>query len=339
MHLTHRILLMSVPSKHDLVNLTNRFLEYLKLARGVSDETLRAYKADLSDFVAFCETQNRFIPETFDQYFVRRYLSNLRARNLARTTINRKLACLRTFMKYLVNIDEIETNYAKLVRTPKEQKRLPNFLSEVEVQKLISAADTSSFAGLRDRSILEMLYSTGMRVSELVKLKIEDINLPRTSAIVKGKGNKERLVFFGSYAQEIIARYLKERKKLISKSDALFVNLNGGKLTDRSVRIILKKYAKAAGITQNVSPHTLRHSFATHMLNRGADLRDLQELLGHSSLAATQIYTHISTARLEEQFTKYHPRARKKRGKISGESPKNSAELKKSARDSDIKIP
>ncbi|MCD4657811.1 MAG: tyrosine-type recombinase/integrase [Planctomycetes bacterium] len=242
---------------------------------------------------------------------MRRYLSELRTKNLSRSTINRKLACLRTFMKYLVKIDEIEVNYARLIRSPKENKKMPQFLTEIEVQKLISAPEISTPTGLRDRAIIELLYSTGVRVSELCRLSVDDIKLDREIAIVQGKGDKERMVFLGSYSLRSLTEYLAQRVYFRPFEDAVFVNKHGGRLSDRSVRNILNKYAAEAGIVQKISPHVLRHSFATHMLNHGADLRDLQELLGHASLAATQIYTHVSTARLEEQFSKFHPRAKK----------------------------
>ena len=302
---------MAVPTRANLENLKTRFLEYYELGKGVSKETLRAYTCDLSGFVEFCAENRRFLPEMFDQYFLRRYLSELRGKNLSQSSIKRKLACLRSFMKYLVRIDEIEINYAKLIRSPKEHKKLPQFLTELEVQKLISQADTGTQAGTRDKAILEMLYSTGIRVSELTNLKIDGINLDRETAVVRGKGNKERIVFFGSYALKALKEYLAIRDDFKPKNNAVFLNLRGGKLSDRSIRYMIDKLAIEAGITQNISPHTLRHSFATHMLNHGADLRDLQELLGHSSLSATQIYLHVSTTHLEEQFQSYHPRAKK----------------------------
>ncbi len=302
---------MAEPTKESLQNLITRFFEYLEVAKGVSPQTLRAYRTDMTAFADFCESQRRFLPEMLDQYFLRRYLSELRTINLSRSTINRKLACLRTFMKYLIKIDEIEVNYARLIRSPKENRKLPHFLTEIEVQKLIAAPEISTPTGLRDRAIIEILYSTGVRVSELCGLSIDDIKLEREVAIVHGKGDKERMVFLGSYSLKSLTEYLAQREYFRPFEDAVFVNKHGGRLSDRSVRNILDKYATEAGIVQKISPHVLRHSFATHMLNHGADLRDLQELLGHASLAATQIYTHVSTARLEEQFRKFHPRAKK----------------------------
>jgi integrase/recombinase XerC len=241
---------------------------------------------------------------------LRAYLAELRRRNYSRATVARKIATLRSFYKYLARQGEVELNPVKVIRTPRQEKRLPKFLTPDDIERLLAAPKGDDPLTLRDRAMLEVLYSTGIRVSELVGMNLEDVDTMGESVRVRGKGKRERLAPLGSFALKALDQYLAARKAgSVHDAAAVFVNRHGQRLSTRSVRRKLSKYLAIAGLNPSVSPHTLRHSFATHMLERGADLRAVQELLGHRSLSTTQIYTHVAAARLKEVYEAAHPRA------------------------------
>ena len=246
---------------------------------------------------------------------LRHYLAHLRQSGAARTTIARKVASLRSFYRFLIREGIVSDNPAADLTVPRLEKRLPTFLDEDQVARLLGAPDPAEPAGRRDRAILEMLYSTGVRISELAALSLEDVDLIGEVAQVKGKGKKERLVPLGGPAVQALRDYLEVRTRVAQRRRtnrrALFVNKAGGRLSDRGIRRIFHKYARRVGLPDKVSPHTLRHSFATHMLNRGADLRSVQELLGHAQLATTQVYTHVSQSQARKIYQSAHPMARK----------------------------
>ncbi|HGE72899.1 TPA: tyrosine recombinase XerC, partial [Candidatus Poribacteria bacterium] len=279
-----------------------------------SPHTIDNYNRDLMDFMKYLSDEFGNLPsiESIDHLMIRSYLANQQGRQLARTTIVRRLSSLRSFFKYLYKRGYLETDPTSAVSSPKIQRKLPDYLEISEIEALLSIPDKNDIIGLRDRAILELLYSTGMRVSEMLALDLSDID--RSNAIVKvrGKGKKERIIPIGSYAMSALNDYLKIRDKLKVKrsNQALFVSERGNRIPDsKSINRRISKYAKSAGIKKNVTAHTLRHTFATHLLNAGADLRSVQELLGHEKLATTQIYTHVSAERLKEVYEKAHPRA------------------------------
>ena len=283
-----------------------KFLRYLEIEKNYSAHTLLNYKLDLEDFQRFLgESEIKSV----DYLFLRKYLFVLKEKNLSNRSIGRKLSTLRSFFKFLTREGYLKTNPITSLSSPKQEKRLPHFLTEEEVRHLIEAAfskDEKDIRGLRDRAVLETFYSTGIRISELVGLNREDLDFISGIAKVRGKGKKERIVPIGEAALRAISRYLESRKK---ESAVLFLNKSGNRISTRGVRDIVEKYIHRAGIKQGISAHTLRHSFATHLLNRGADLRSVQELLGHANLSTTQIYTHLTTERLKSVYDKAHPRA------------------------------
>jgi len=281
----------------------DKFISYLEIEKNYSPHTLLNYRIDLEEFLKFIDP----IPINKVEYLLlRKFLAQMRGKQYRSRTLARKLSSLRSFFKFLIREGFIQENPAALLMSPKLEKTLPKFLTEDEMKKFIEAPSLKSPSGKRDRAILETLYSTGIRVSELVSLNVDQVDLIGNVAKVSGKGKKERLVPIGDKALDSIRAYLQNRKH---RSNALFLNKNGTRLSDRSVRNIANKYITAVSLTRNISPHVLRHSFATHMLNRGADLRSIQELLGHVNLSTTQIYTHVTTNRLKEVYNKAHPRA------------------------------
>ena len=297
-----------------LLDHLDHFLEYIESERSFSAHTLRAYSTDIVEFIRFSDRGESLEHGDVDHLMLRSYLAHLRGTGKARATMARKLASLRTFFKYLVREEIMEDNPAADMRTPRKERRLPGVLDENQVRTLIERPDTSTFLGLRDRAILETLYSTGIRASELVGANIEDADLLGEVIKVRGKRKKERLAHLGSFAVAAIkdyldARRLQPRAPMFDKR-ALILNRFGKRLSDRSLRRTLNKYFRMAALKLRVTPHTLRHSFATHLLDRGADLRSVQELLGHESLSTTQIYTHVSTERLKKVYEKAHPRAK-----------------------------
>ena len=283
-----------------------KFMRYLEIEKNYSQHTILNYKLDLEGFSKFLSATEI---EKVDYLTLRKYLAALKEKNLGSRSVNRHLSSLRSFFKFLTREGLLKTNPMLSVSSPKQDKHLPQFLTEGEVTKLIESAFPKNLLderGLRDRAILETFYSTGIRISELVGLDNQDIDVIGGIAKVMGKGKKERLVPIGEQAISTIRDYLEKRKK---QAAALFLNKNGKRITTRGVRNIVGKYLRLAGIRHGISPHTLRHSFATHLLNRGADLRSIQELLGHVNLSTTQIYTHLTTERLKAVYDKAHPRA------------------------------
>lgn len=292
----------------------NGFRDFLVSERNYSEHTVRAYITCLREFKLFLE--KRLAPEGrqgvdvsgVDDMDIRAYVAWLYKRN-SKASISRKLASIRTFFEFLIREGITPNNPAKLVPTPKGEKRLPAFLTVDEVFKLVDTPETNGVLGFRDRAILELFYSSGLRVSELVGIELDDLDLTGSLVKVLGKGNRERIVPLGSRAVDAIRRYMEKRGELKPKGDFLFLNSRGGRLTVRSVANIVKKYAAISGIPKNVSPHVLRHTFATHLLGGGADLRAIQEMLGHKSLSTTQRYTHTSIEKIMEVYDRTHPRA------------------------------
>ncbi|MFH1062965.1 MAG: tyrosine recombinase XerC [Candidatus Omnitrophota bacterium] len=285
----------------------DKFLNYLKVEKNSSVHTLINYSVDLKELSLFIDTKEL---KDIDVLDVRKFLVSLRQKGFKKVTIARKMACLRSFFKFLCREGHIKLNPMVGLVGPKLEKKLPIFLSEDDMTKLLDAPDISDIAGLRDKAILETLYSTGVRVSELVGLNVEHIDFISGVIRVFGKGKKERLAPIGDKALRVIKSYLQKRSKDANLSNRiLFLNKDGRRLTDRSVRNIIDKHIKVASVRGDISPHSLRHSFATHLLNRGADLRSVQELLGHANLATTTIYTHLSTEKLKSVYDLTHPRA------------------------------
>ena len=313
----------------------DKFLEYLCTERNFSDHTIRSYSADLTQYcqyLAATEAHHDSLPpygdvsvedlppaDTIDMtqldarlvnitpMEIRGYLAFLHKNQYTKTTSARKLATLRSFYKFLVRMRKIEFSPLSVIRTPRLDKKLPNFLDVRQIGTLFDAPDITTLLGARDKAILETIYSAGLRISELVGLDIQDMDRFGEAVLVRGKGKKERLVPLGRKALKSISDYLKLRGN--PGDGPLFVNRGGKRITDRSIRRKLDKYMLIAGIPKHISPHTLRHSFATHMLNAGADLRSVQEMLGHENLSTTQIYTHLTTKRLKEVYRKAHPLA------------------------------
>ncbi len=287
----------------------DKFINYLKAEKNASEHTILNYSIDLKDFAAFAGGAD---VEEVNHLLVRRYLAAARTKNLSKRTVARKLSCLRSFFKFLLRDGYIKTNPISAVSSPKLDKYLPVFLDENKITRLVNSPDGNTPGGLRDRAILETLYSTGIRVGELVRLGLGDVDFISGVVTVLGKGRKERMVPIGDTAILAIRRYLDSRDKLskgLKDKGAVFSNRFGTRLTDRSVRRMIDKYIKKCCIEEKISPHALRHSFATHLLDRGADLRSVQELLGHVNLSTTQIYTHVTTERLKAVYDKAHPRA------------------------------
>ena len=291
------------------------FMAKLEHEKGFSVHTLRAYHKDLLQFDAFLKDEKRNNLKEINHLLLRKFLALLRSKDYTKATIARKLASLRSFFKFLIREGELVSNPFDMLRTPKQEKKLPHFLSINEVNVLLKTPDCSTVMGLRDMAIMETLYSSGIRVSELVCLDESHIDSFAGMIKVQGKGKKERLVPIGSHATKAINEYIdsktksrKNEKNKVGKSEPLFLNKYGGRLTARSVARTLDKYLKMAGVNLLTSPHTFRHSFATHLLDKGADLRSVQEMLGHSSLSTTQVYTHITTERLKNVYDKAHPR-------------------------------
>ncbi len=306
-----------------LAALTEAFLGDLEERRGASEQTVRAYAADLAQFLAFLEEpsegdrgadKGQPSPGDVDVHRLRGWLASLHGRGLSRTTVARKLAALRSFYRFLARSGAADSDPARGLRAPRLPARLPARVEMEEVEALLHAPDPGEPLGARNLAMLELLYGTGVRVSELVGLDLPDVNRRGRILRVLGKGGKERVVPFGEVADDALGLYLAARGELVSREGdalALFLNHRGGRLSDRAVRNVVRRYLGEAGLQRLagvVTPHTLRHAFATHLLDRGADLRAIQELLGHADLATTQKYTHISTTRLMEVYSRSHPR-------------------------------
>ena len=293
----------------------DRFKDYLSSERNYSRNTLRAYTTDMGEFFRILKENDVLDTKSddsalasLDENAVRFYIARLHKSNM-KSSISRKLATVRIFFEFLTKNGYMPNNSARLVPTPKNEKKLPNFLTVDEVIKLIDTPGFDKPLETRDGAMLELMYSSGLRVSELVGIDLRDIDLESSTIKVLGKGNKERMVPMGSKAVSRLRLYLSKRLDLKPKNEALFVNSRGGRLTVRSVDRIIRKYALLSGIPKNVSPHVLRHTFATHLLGGGADLRAIQAMLGHESLSTTQRYTHTSIEKIMEIYDKTHPRA------------------------------
>jgi integrase/recombinase XerC len=324
----------------------HEFLSYLNFERHFSAHTAKCYGADLDQFGDFLiaesqgsqgsdqsdnwsqqdggvmtaaetkteiETSLEQLIYSIDANGIRKYMAHLGQQEYSKSTSARKLATLRSFYKFLVKRNYVTSNPVVSIKTPKQEKKLPKFLEYEEVRRLLNTPPTSTWLGARDRAILEVLYSTGMRVSELVGLDMEDVDFLGEVIHIRGKGKKERISPIGSSALQAIQHYIEFRNRRMANDSSfdgkvLFANKHGQRLSTRSVRRKMDKYLREAGLDPEISPHTLRHSFATHMLNNGADLRSVQELLGHQSLSTTQIYTHLSTSKIKEIYDSSHPR-------------------------------
>jgi integrase/recombinase XerC len=301
------------------VRAVDRFLAYMQDQRHASPETVRAYETDLLQFGAFLEEEHvegaAPGPEKIDTLAVRGFVARMSRQRLSRTSIARKLSAVRSFLDHAVREGRIEASPATGVPTPKLPRHLPRDLSVDEMFRLLEKIDGDDAASIRDRAILELLYATGLRVGELVKLTVQDVDSHERMVRALGKGNKERIVPYGKQAAGTLGRWLEASRELRRRgadADALFLNLRGGPLSDRSVRRILDRRLREAAVHAKVSPHALRHSFATHLLGAGADLRAIQELLGHASLSTTQRYTHVDTESLMRTYEDTHPRAQRK---------------------------
>lgn len=302
--------------------LLDQFLEHLRYERNVSAHTLRNYKSDLEQFLSYLspttESSDRQYPEIgqIDHLTIREWLGTLHSQNKKKSSVARKLAALRTFFQFLLREGIVELNPAKLVSTPRLEKRLPKHLSIEDAIRFIETPDIETDLGKRDRAILELLYATGVRVSELTTLSIGEIDFRQRLIRVTGKRRKERIVPFGEPALRALEAYLSVRDRFLAQapiskrdSEAVFLNYQGTRITTRSVGRMVEKYIRICAGMHDISPHALRHSFATHLLDSGADLRDIQELLGHARLSTTQIYTHVSMEKLIEVYDKAHPKA------------------------------
>ena len=287
------------------------YLQYLRVQRNLSENTLKAYERDLSAFLDFVTEFWQLDFREVDRHLIRDYLAALRRRGYKSSSATQQLAALRSFYQYLTQFGHIKSNPTLAVKVPKQEKRLPQVLSVGEAHVLLESIDPSTPLGLRDRAVFELLYAAGIRLSELTALDVDKVDLKFQYVRVFGKGRKERIVPIGEYAVEALSAYLKDGRPQLAKPDetALFVNYRGERLSQRGVQYLLDKHIEKTAIAKNISPHSLRHSFATHLLDAGADLRVVQELLGHVSLSTTQVYTRISQSKLKSVYNKAHPRA------------------------------
>lgn len=285
--------------------LIKSFLDYLWVERGLSSHTIQAYRSDLTQYVKWLKRDILKV----DSSLIGRYVANLRENGCGSPSIARKLSAIRMFYKFLDIEGKSNHNPLEGVISPRAGRKIPNYLSLTEVERLLNSPSSSDLFRTRDKAILEVLYGTGLRISELVNLNISDLDLSHRWVKVLGKGSKERIVPLGRKACQCIRAYLREREIKKGEETPLFYNRYGKRISRQACWKAVKKYAQRAGITKRISPHTLRHSFATHLLARDADLRSVQELLGHSNIGTTQIYTHITQERLKRVYKKYHPRA------------------------------
>lgn len=307
---------------NQIEKLIEQFMFYLRIEKNASQHTIKNYQRDINHFVDFVSSQGvsevMFVHVT--PLLIRSYLAHLKSQQYAKATIMRRIAALRSFFRFLCRECILSENPFDAVRTPKLEKKLPVFLDANEISELVTLPD-DSLLGLRDKAVLEMLYATGVRVSELTGITLPDIDFDGRTIIVSGKGAKQRIVLMGRTAAETLKKYLYNARPVLCAKPGeygrqtvkvhshLFVNSRGGLLTDRSIRRIVEKYVEEMALKKNVSPHTIRHTFATHLLDNGADLRSVQELLGHVNLSTTQLYTHVTTERLKANYKKSHPRA------------------------------
>jgi len=287
------------------------FLSFLKHEKNASPHTINSYRRDLNQLALYL-SEKKITLTGVDNVILRSFLATLYEKELKKSSVARKLAAIRSFFQYCIRMKWLNDNPAKIVATPKQDKYLPSFLSEAEVEAFLDFPQSDRPLDLRDRAILELLYATGLRVSELVGISLEDVSFKERLIRVMGKGKKERIVPFGRKAEDSLKNYMRARDFIFKgniETEAIFLNYRGERLTTRSVQRIVDKYIKTSAMRRKISPHSLRHSFASHLLGRGADLRAIQEFLGHESLATTQKYTHVDLKQLLEVYRKSHPRS------------------------------
>lgn len=303
-----------VQSEESVASLINGYTRYLEAERHASPYTVRNYTRDLRHFIGYLNAEKVSTFDEVDRQLLRGYISSLQGEGYEKTSISRKLSALRSFYNYLIQRDLISANPLLAVSSPKLDKKLPPFLSGEEVVRMLESPDTGTPLGQRDRAMLELLYASGLRVSEIAKLDLGNINLDTLEVRVWGKRSKERVVLIGKPAAAALQLYLGDgRRQLLGgyRTEALFVNRYGRRLSQRSIQRAISRYALAAGLDKRVFPHMVRHSFATHLLDGGADLRVVQELLGHANLTTTQIYTHVTQSQARKVYLSAHPRAKK----------------------------
>jgi integrase/recombinase XerC len=291
----------------------NLFIEYLQIEKNYSQYTVEHYRHDILDFFMFMSEQAIKGLDDVQYFDVRLYLTKLYEKKLSRKSVARKISSLRSFYKFLLREKLVKENPFALVSMPKQEKRLPDFFYEEEMEELFKACEDNTPLGQRNRALLELLYATGIRVSECSNIRLSDLDMSLSTVLVHGKGHKERYIPFGSFAHEALNAYINDGRKQLLKGkethDYLFVNFRGGPLTDRGIREILNSLIEKSALNVKIHPHKLRHTFATHLLSNGADMRTVQELLGHAFLSSTQIYTHVTNEYLRKTYMSHHPRA------------------------------
>lgn len=286
------------------------FLNYLEYERNYSYNTIIAYKNNINKFFMYCKNNNINNIDNIDYGFIRNYISYLYDNNYQAKSISRMISALRSYFKYLHKEDKIKSNPLDLITSPKLEKKLPKYLTINEIEKILNAVKIDDKIGIRDAFILELLYVSGIRVSELTNIKLSDINNTENKIKIMGKGSKERIVFYGTRCRDLLNKYLSVRSEFLKyPNDYLILSNTGRKINPREIRNIINRIKVKAGVEINISPHTFRHTFATHMLNEGADLRSVQELLGHENLSTTTIYTHLTNEKMRRTYLNTHPRA------------------------------
>lgn len=290
--------------------LVNEFINYLEYERNYSNNTIVAYENNINKFILYLNDNSINDINNVNYGVMRNYLNYLYKLNYTSKSICRHISSLRSFFKYLMSENKIKNNPTTLISNPKVLKKLPKYINYEDIEKILNTPDLKTDIGIRDALILELLYVTGIRVGELVNIKLKDININEKNIKILGKGNKERIIMFGSRALYLLNKYMKIRNIFIKyDNDYLILSKTGRQINSREIRYIIDRISKQAGIDMNISPHTFRHTFATHMLNEGADLRSVQELLGHENLSTTTIYTHLSNEKLRKEYLNAHPRA------------------------------
>jgi tyrosine recombinase XerC len=286
-----------------------KYREYISTVRNRSQHTVVNYSKDILDFIIVFKDKDG---NTISRQDIRSYMGKLRTSGLSRKSMARKLSAIRSFFNYLENNNVVDANPTELVGSPKQEKHIPSFLTYDEIATLLDSIGSSDFAEMRNRAVFELMYSTGCRVSEAAGLKLADVNLSANMIKVMGKGSKERILPFGNKAKEVLSSYMEERRSVLAAlgktyEESFFINRSGSGISDRGIRKVLEGLVLKLSMTKKVSPHTIRHSFATHLLNNGCDIRSVQELLGHASLNTTQIYTHVTKERLKDVYRHSHP--------------------------------
>ena len=289
-----------------------KFCDYLNYELNYSELTIKGYNDEINKFMIYCNEHNLNYKKLSNDD-IREYLKYLDTLKYRKTSISRNLSSLRTFYKYLVNESIVDNNPFKNISNPKKDKKLPNFLNYEEIMQIFDTIDTSTPLGLRNRCVVEVLYDTGVRVSELVNIKIKDIDFSEKTISIVGKGSKQRIVYFGDYLYDVLKDYINSARNILldkNNTEELILNSRGNKITTRGIEKIIDDIVNKASLKHKISPHVLRHTFATHMLNGGSDIKTIQQLLGHESLSTTGIYTHISNDVLRSEYLKNHPRSR-----------------------------